>query len=84
MNKISEISKIKEVQAKQNDDVVKILEGILKDAKEGEIIGFAMAAQYKNYYFSTSWVLADLKLPIMHLVGVLERLKLELLRKYDD
>ncbi|MEE8382704.1 MAG: hypothetical protein V3R78_12605 [Thermodesulfobacteriota bacterium] len=72
------ILKLKESPLTPNKDVVEVLEALLEDARDGEIIGIAIAAQHRKHYFHTSWVLSDLDASALHLIGVLEKIKYEL------
>lgn len=84
-NVFMNLASLKEAKLEPNKKLVEHLQGLLDEAKNGELIAYAVALQYRGEYWSHGYHLSHKKTSIVHMIGVLQMLVTQLCnRKMDE
>lgn len=74
---MSNVKRLSEAKVSPNESLVSCLEGLLDDARSGELVGLAWVCQWKGDTVSNGWQLSQMN--GRRLVGEIEYMKLEIM-----
>lgn len=74
---MSNVKRLSEAQSRPNESLVDRIEGLLEQARSGELIGLAWVCQWKGDTVSNGWQLSQMN--GRRLVGEIEYMKLEIM-----
>lgn len=71
------------VPGSPNNEVIAEIERLLEMAKSGQVIGLVYGAQCPGYQWYTGWCTKHNESSMVHLLGVIERLKFEMCHNWE-
>lgn len=74
---MSNVKRLSEAQSRPNESLVDRIEGLLEQARSGELIGLAWVCQWRGDTVSNGWQLSQMN--GRRLVGEIEYMKLEIM-----
>ena len=78
---MAKVQKLSEVPNGRNEALIDMLEGLLAEAKSGELLGVAYIGQWKGDMVSSSWSLVEMN--ARRMIGEIEFMKRDMMEPLD-